>query len=326
MDGGVFHIEGASDCAAFAVYAGEGDVPPLLGSCTAKDGGLTFRPRYGLAPGIRVRAVYRPSGGAAAESVFEVAKVPPPEATTLVRNVYPSAQLVPENELKFYIYFTAPMQRGDAWRHIHLVREDGKIVELPFLELDQELWDRDNTRLTILFDPGRIKRGVLPLVEVGPAIEAGKSYTLVIGREWLDGRGAPLAEEFRKPFRVGPADRDPVDPAKWRVTAPRAGTGDAVVVRFPEPLDYALLQHLLTVTGPGGSLTGRIEVGRDETEWRFIPEKPWKAGDYRILVPTTLEDLAGNHVGRAFDVDTFAPITTKVQKDTVAVGFRVARH
>ena len=42
MDGGVFRIKGASDCAAFAVYAGQGEVPPLLGACTAGPEGLAF--------------------------------------------------------------------------------------------------------------------------------------------------------------------------------------------------------------------------------------------------------------------------------------------
>src|SRR5439155_1191290 len=83
-------------------------------------------------------------------------------------------------------------------------------------------------RLPVLFDPGRIKRGLLPLNEVGPAIEDGKRYTLVIDREWLDARGVALREEFRKQFRVGPADRTPPDPAQWRLTAPKAGTSDAL--------------------------------------------------------------------------------------------------
>jgi hypothetical protein len=59
MDGGVFLVKGGSDCSAFAVYAGDGDVPALVGTCTVADGGLVFRPRYGVAPGMRVRAIAR---------------------------------------------------------------------------------------------------------------------------------------------------------------------------------------------------------------------------------------------------------------------------
>ena len=49
--------------------------------------------------------------------------------------------MLPANELKLYIYFSAPMSRGEAWKHIHLLDDAGKPVPLAFLELDQELWD-----------------------------------------------------------------------------------------------------------------------------------------------------------------------------------------
>jgi hypothetical protein len=87
-------------------------------------------------------------------------------------------------------------------------------------------------------------------------------------------------------------------------------------------MDYALLQHLLEVSGPVGPVAGSVAVARDETEWRFTPEQPWKNAGYRVIVQTTLEDLAGNHIGRAFDVDTFDPITRSLPRDTVSLPFR----
>ena len=93
------------------------------------------------------------------------------------------------------------MQRGNIYEHIHLCDSNGKPIELPFLEIDEELWDTTMTRLTLFIDPGRIKRGVLPLEEIGPSLEAGKRYTLVINREWKDGVGNRLKEEFQKKFK-----------------------------------------------------------------------------------------------------------------------------
>ena len=69
-------------------------------------------------------------------------------STTLVTAVYPSAQVLPENLLRFYIHFSAPMSRGEAYRHVRLLDAAGKAVDLPFLELDQELWDPDGKRFT----------------------------------------------------------------------------------------------------------------------------------------------------------------------------------
>ena len=104
--------------------------------------------------------------------------------------VYPSRDLLPENLLQFYIFFSAPMSRGEAYRRITLLDiATGKIVDAPFLELDEELWSPDGTRFTLVFDPGRIKRGLKPREEVGPVLEAGKSYSLVIDRQWLDALG-----------------------------------------------------------------------------------------------------------------------------------------
>ena len=91
----------------------------------------------------------------------------------------------------------------------------------------EELWDPNYQRLTMTFDPGRIKRGLTSNENIGPPIAEGKRYTLVIDREWPDARGAPMVEGFRKSFRGGPAERNPPDPKKWRVTAPKAGTRDA---------------------------------------------------------------------------------------------------
>jgi hypothetical protein len=326
-DGGAFRISGweagaeppAGWSSIFSVYAGTGagDVPPLLGTYSVEATALVFRPRFPLSPGMHVRAVFQPPDGPRVESAFDI-PAPKLEATTRVAQVYPSVGVLPANALKLYIYFSAPMSKGDSWKHLHLLR-DGVPVEYPFLELDQELWDRDQRRFTVLFDPGRIKRGLASLAEAGPALEEGHKYTLVIDRDWKDARGVQLAGEFRKEFRAAAADRTPPDPKKWRVTAPRAGSSDDLVIRFPKPLDYALLQHEIEVT----DVAGKVSVGRDETEWRFTPDTPWRPGAYTIVIRTTLEDLAGNHINRAFDVDTFDPITRNVVADTVTLPLRI---
>jgi hypothetical protein len=322
MGDGVFRVTGwtAGDepadgwASVFAVYAGSGDVPAMLGTYSVEDRQLIFRPRYPLAGGMHVRAVFR-----GAETAFDIPKGAPLAATTRVSQVFPSSDVLPANALKLYIFFSAPMQKGDSWKYLTLLRDDGSKVEYPFLELDQELWDRDNRRFTILFDPGRIKRGLASLQEAGPALEEGRRYTLVVSREWRDGRGVPMAEDYRKTFLVTAADRVPPDPAKWKITAPKAGTSDPLLIGFPEPLDYALLQHEIELKG----VAGTVAVSRGETEWRFTPDRPWTAGSYQIVIRTTLEDLAGNHILRAFDVDTFNEVTKKVVAETVTRAFRV---
>ncbi len=129
------------------------------------------------------------------------------------------------------------MSRGEAYSHIRLLNAAGRAVADPFLELNEELWSGDGRRFTLLFDPGRIKRGLKPREEVGPVLEAGKSYTLVIDRQWPDAHGNPLAGEFRKSFRAGPPDQESPSPRDWKIQAPAAGTRHPLEVSFPEPLD-----------------------------------------------------------------------------------------
>ena len=132
---------------------------------------------------------------------------------------------------------------------------------------------------------------------MGPPIVEGKHYTLVIDRDWPDARGVPMAVGFRKTFRGGPAERNPPDPKQWRMTAPRAGASQALLLNFPTPMNYPLLQRMLHVSGAQGNVAGTVSIDKQETEWRFIPQEPWKPGDYQLIVDIALEDLAGNHVG-----------------------------
>jgi hypothetical protein len=305
----------------FSVYTGEGDVPAVLGAYIVEGLVLTFRPRWPLTPGMHVRAVFHLPGEAPVEAAFDTPKAAR-TAPTRIEHVYPTTSVLPSNTLKLYIYFSAAMRRGEAWQHIRLLGSDGVAVTLPFLEIDQELWDPANTRLTVLFDPGRIKRGLLPLRESGPNIEEGKLYTLVIGHEWLDANGAPLAADFTKPFRVVEAERAPVDLRQWRISPPKAGTADALIVDFPRPLDFALLQRAIMVDG----VKGKVEVAHDETQWRFTPDAPWTQGDHRLIVNTKLEDVAGNRVDRSFDVDKFQHITAEIRTETVSIRFRIGNQ
>ncbi len=324
LDGGAFKVTGwrgslsGEPSALFAVYAGAGDVPPMLGNYAVEGGVLMFRPRFPLTPGVRYRAEFHAPGGATVQSVFVLPKTASAPSTR-VEHVYPSADVLPSNTLKLYIVFSAPMSRGAVWQHIRLLDEAGKAVFLPFVEMEPELWDPEARRLTVLFDPGRIKRGLVPNRQMGPPIVEGKKYTLAIDRELEDARAVTLVEGFRKPFRGGPADRMPIDPRNWRLTEPKVGTLDPLTVDLSKPLDYALLQRLVAVPG----VTGKVTLARQESEWRFTPAAPWKPGAYRLQIDPALEDLAGNRVGRAFDVDTRERGAEGKSKIPVSLGFRV---
>ena len=195
---------------------------------------------------------------------------------------------------------------------------------LPFLEIDEELWNPELTRLTLLIDPGRIKRGLRPLEEVGPSMQVGHSYTLIIRSEWKDARGVPLKSEARKTFRVTVPDRAPPDPAMWKITPPVAAARNPLVVTFEQPMDHALAMRLIRVRDEQGrDVPGDVELADEETTWRFTPQKAWVEGRNLLTVNTIIEDLAGNSVGRPFEVDLFDRIDRRVTSEKVSLSFEI---
>jgi hypothetical protein len=320
-----------------SVYAEQGDLladiglPPMLGEYRVMADSLRFEPQFPLEAGLAYRATFQPGqmpgGKKSGERPISALLQRPArrtEPTTVVAQIYPSASTVPENLLKFYVHFSASMSGGHIYEHIHLLNDAGKPVELPFLEIDEELWNPEMTRLTLFIDPGRIKRGVKPLEEIGPALEQGKSYTLIIDKDWKDGTGSPLKESFRKTFRVGSPDREPPDPARWKVLPPKRDTHDPLTVAFPEPMDHALAQRMIQVRLASGSwMKGEAALEDQEQRWSFVPVETWRAGSYKLTVQTTIEDLAGNNIGKPFEVDVFDGVQRRLTNSTVTVPFEI---
>ena len=336
---GVYVQPGGDTAAVTDAAAG---TPPVIGRYQVDGDAIRFTPRFPFAPGVSyvVRVdTARLARYEAARRATVAATVAPLEhrfsrpavvraRTTRVVAIHPSASRVPSNLLRWYIDFSAPMETGVALSHVRLLDEAGREVPRAFLTLEQELWDPERRRLTLLFDPGRVKRGVRTNEESGAPLIAGRRYRLVIDNDWPDGAGAALASGFAHAFEATPADRRPVDPARWRLTIPTSGTEAPVAVAFGEPLDHALASRMITVFDASGRpVAGAATLSDDDAAWRFAPERAWQAGEYTLRVATALEDVAGNNVSRALDVDRRAPNaqTPAPLDDSIrVVRFRVA--
>ena len=319
---------GGDLAALMPVYVGEATErqrQPMLGEYSLTENTLRFEPRFPLRRGLTYSMTLR-MPEQKAPLVTRQFRIPAgePMPPAEVAQVYPSRSALPENLLKFYLHFSAPMARGDAYQHLRLLDLNGKPIDLPFLELGEELWNDTGMRLTVFFDPGRIKRGLKPREEEGPVLEEGKSYTLVVLQNWRDASGRPLKTEFRKRFRVMAPDERQPDIKRWRITAPKPGTTERLSVEFDEPLDHAMLHRVLQVRDSAGEqIPGEVFVDREETRWQFRPKQPWRKGAYRLVADATLEDLAGNSLGRPFEIDVFHPIERSVAQETMEAAFEV---
>ncbi len=223
---------------------------------------------------------------------------------TKVLAIYPEKDTIPENLLKMYLYFSAPMSVGKSYKHLHWMSAEGDTLDLPFLQLEPELWNEDRTRLTLWLDPGRVKRNLVPHQLLGAPLVEGENYILQVDKDWKDKHGKPVEHEMAFQFTVGKADRQKPIPASWKLVQPLNGSRDPLILHFDEVLDYALLQHTITIWDRQDQLIkGSVEVAQQQQEWYFYPDLPWTFGKYQIRIDSKLEDLAGNNLNRLFDVD-----------------------
>jgi len=287
--------------------------PPVLGRYTASGTTLHFTPRFPFVPGVQYRVDVDMSAlgvmaGRASETPPITHRFAIPvtarQRTTRIIAVHPALPELPSNLLRWYLEFSAPMEAGSALAHVHLIDEAGREINSAFLALDQELWDPERRRLTLLFDPGRVKRGIRTNLESGAPLVAGRRYTLVIDDRWPDGTGTPIASGYRLAFAAVAADRRSPDPTRWRLTPPRAGTRDGLRVAFGEALDHALASRMMYVVDSNGRpIAGSAQLAEGDSIWVFSPSTVWVAGSHTLRVESALEDVAGNNVDRLFDVD-----------------------
>ncbi len=303
---------------------------PLAGRFTINEDSICFIPRFPFLDGTSYSLVVYSGlvGGSAGE--LEVWPIQRPARagapTTGVVAIYPTAEELPVNQLKFYVHFSSPMSEGWTARAVHARRADNnEPLDGVFLAMEPELWDPQRRRLTLLLDPGRIKRGLAPHEEASYPLTEGVPVLIRIDAEFRDAAGQPLRTAAEQRYNVEPAVRVRVNPADWRFHYPAAGSKSPLTVEFDRPLDHALLEHSLEVDNAAGvPVVGRGSVGPGELSWRFEPQSPWEEGQYVVVVDPRLEDLAGNSLTRVFDRDLNRAEDVSVDARAVAVEFTCA--
>ena len=283
--------------------------PAMLGKYERIENQLTFTPRFPLTAKESYRASLKspaPKGEMQVALDYRVPPPPPKTPPTVVK-IYPTADVLPANQLKVYIYFDRPMRGGkEIFKQIVLVDDKGKVIADPWL-LD-EIWDEENHCLILYIHPGRIKWGVFLRELLGPVLFEKRQYSLVIRGELTDIEGNKIGKDVVKTFRTTPEDRARIDLSAWKLTAPKATTREPLTATLPRSIDHRGLRNFLTVTDDKGQrIEGALDIGKDEKTWTFTPKANWHASTYHLAIDGQLEDVAGNNPLRAFDFDLKAP-------------------
>ena len=221
--------------------------------------------------------------------------------------VYPTADHLPENLLRFYIYFSKPMQREDILSSVYLTDSNGNKVEGVFLDNRFDLWSADSTRLTLLFDPGRVKTGLVAHNAMGRALQPGYQYQLKIDASAIDAEGCHLQQAYSKSFKAIEADYSIPDASQWQISQLKQGSREALTVELNGLMDHLSLAYRMRVKDhSGATVPGRIKLSKQEQQWLFIPDHPWGNRGYQLMVDPVLEDVVGNRLSGLFDQPSLA--------------------
>ena len=270
---------------------------PMAGRYSVSGNTVRFDPAFNLIAGQQYTVAIHQKDSEASPKLSEFMIQARAENTTPeVVAIYPSSSALPENTLRFYIHFSTPMTPHLSTDFIKLIDKDGKADTNAFMQFKQELWSKDRKRLTLLMDPGRIKRGVAQNITLGPALSAGNTYSIIVEPGWPSANGAQTAPGFNKTFSVAPGLRTLPNTDLWKVAAPQISSREPLVITFDRPFDYQLAQSSINVMdNDGHPILGNISLGNNETSWHFVPEQQWIEKSVQITVDPRLEDVAGNN-------------------------------
>ena len=232
-------------------------------------------------------------------------------ATPQVVSISPAARSIPANTLRLYVTFDHPARGMVATRDLRLLDEAGRNIEGAFMDFGQDLWSPDGRRLTVLFDPGRVKRGVEGDGDSAAPLQVGHSFTVEVSGE-------------RFHYLVSPAVRTAINTQTWRLALPKAGSRETLTVTFDREMDAALLRdQLQVIDAQGRTQSGQATASADGRVWSWRPTRGWRTGAYRLVAGSGLEDVSGNRVGEALDHEVDSPDACS---ESSTVRFTVARH
>ena len=182
---------------------------------------------------------------------------------TFVEKVYPDADTLPENILKFYIKFSKPMREGNFLNHIRLINNTGDNVSGVFFDNFYELWNNDRTQITLLVDPGRVKKGLQQNIKQGRAFAVNESYKLIIDSTWRSIQGNYIDSQYVKTFFIKEEDSIPPNIHEIKITPIKRFSKSPINITFNEVLDQFQLQDYVRIVSNELVIKGKFDFTKD---------------------------------------------------------------
>ena len=80
---------------------------------------------------------------------------------------------------------------------------------------------------------------------------------------------------------------------------------------------------LHVVDASGRPVPGQPFLAERERLWKFLPLHAWKAGRYTLVVESIIEDLAGNNIGRPFEVEMSGGTSTQAASGNTRLPYEL---
>jgi hypothetical protein len=244
--------------------------------------------------------------------------------------VFPSANEIPANLLRFHLRFDDVPDVFDISTAIRLVDAYDVVLDHVFLDLNEGLWSADGLTLTVMLHPGRIKTGLVASRNLGNAFREYDGYELQLRREHLpfsqgcSPSSASATNEWVciKRFTATPAVDTAIESQSLLLSLPSAHCFTPLSITFPRIVDrlaienYVQLGHLT-----GAPLGAQIEIRDAERTIDFLPQHAWPSEPLILYFSRDFEDICGNRLSSAFanvaqavkvDMHTTIPVFLKL--------------
>jgi hypothetical protein len=296
--------EGKKILAVFMLINGKPARVSLAGSYTLHEKTLSFTPSLDLTGGSEFEAQYYDRSDTLRRrfTIDTGAPIAPPAEAL---RIYPATEKIPANILLFYVEFSAEMKPDMlAFNAVKLLDGDGN--EKTTVWRQRSYWENNGKILVLMIHPGRVKRGINYMPDLGPVFIPGQKYTLVVTAGIHDRFDRPLAHECRREFTVTEDDREMPRIDFSVMKPPGEMTKEPLHLKFSEGMDYVSIITGIRIrdTVANTYVKGEFKMNGNDSAFNFYPENHWRKTVYQVEFTKYVSDFANNHLHRLFEINS----------------------
>lgn len=280
---------------------------PLLGSYYKIQDTIFFEPQFELGDGLSFSANFYYKS----ITLKKTYKTKPVDNSVQrkidIKEIFPRENRIPKSIITFYVEFPIPMIEDEAaYRYVNLLDENKKTI--PHVWYNKARWISDKIMM-LMIHPGRIKKDISYYDNLGEIFTVGKKYHLEITDKIKPLDPHSKLKSFTKDFEIISSVNTCPKVIEDKLSIPKKNTSDKLKIVFDRPIEFFSAQIGMSIKNykSDTAVEGKIIPGPDDTEWYFIPAKPWAAKKYTLIFNKYLSDPSGNSLVKPFE-------TTSIKK------------